>query len=704
MTEIASDPSPRHSLPDFSVDFRLMSAEDKEFQSVVGDCENRPIKKRRANDGGEIRTSILVHEPCIEDIQPEGERLSRDVDGEIDHRDSAAEAAYPHENAIRRGQQRPVKRRQTVWEVEGSPRQKSEKTEIPRNVRVSHQQSIAPGRLHRTGRRQVAQSVVIHNHLSHSSGTPSEGVDSADSPDPIQVNESMGNQKWEQLPSALNHHIVAPNQVFAFFNGRPQGYFPATCVGVSHNGTQPRYIVRFEDTDKPGEVNADGVKRLQLRINDIVKVDLAKVPKVPHIVLGFGNKLDVVALAQAGIVGTIPMTDVHGHSSVVVRPKHPNSSPQAEESITVPISNIYFDKLLWSRLEGRQYSFTSGLGNSISGLATLIDRNSSPSLPPSRTPHPRSAGLFNSMAFAVSYKDNEETKRQVEELVTQDGGRILKDGFEELFMLPSFLSAASPGRTMTINTDANTEGLLRLTPIAQQISFTCLITDEHSRRAKYMQALALNIPCLSGRWIKDCVVKNRILDWEPYLLASGESKFLDGAVRSRILPPNPALTARLPDTIASRPKLLAGQSVLVVMDRGKVAEQRRAYVFLTYALGSRKVGHVQDLKAASEYLLRGREATPGEVGQADDHGWDWIYVGDQKAAATARKLFTDMSNSGLGKQPSTHSKRRKSGVDTGSGHDGGNIGDLIVNGKKTRILDNDFVCQSLILGKLFEER
>jgi DNA repair protein RAD9 len=308
------------------------------------------------------------------------------------------------------------------------------------------------------------------------------------------------------------------------------------------------------------------------------------------------------------------------------------------------------------------------------------------------------------MAFAVSYKDNEETKRQVEELITQGGGRILKDGFNELFVLPSFLSAASTESAMTINTDASNEGLLRLTLTAQQIGFTCLITDEHSRRAKYMQALALNIPCLSGRWIKDCVVKNRILDWEPYLLPSGESKFLDGAVRSRILVPNPAPTARLPDTIAGRPKLLAGQSVLVVMDRGKVAEQRRAYVFLTYALGSRKVGHVQDLKVASECLRRGHETTSDEVGQADDHGWDWIYVGDQRAAATARKLFTDMSNSSSEKKHSRHRKKRKSGVDVAFGHDGGNIGDLIVNGKRTRILDNDFVCQSLILGKLFEER
>jgi hypothetical protein len=178
------------------------------------------------------------------------------------------------------------------------------------------------------------------------------------------------------------------------------------------------------------------------------------------------------------------------------------------------------------------------------------------------------------MAFAVSYVKQEEEKGVVMRLIKERGGQILLDGFDSLFDLKQGIHVTDGDNDLTIS------------PAAMRVGFTALIADEHSRRAKYMQALALGLPCISGRWISTCVSKGEVVSWAPYLLCAGQSSFLGNAIRSRTLHPYSAIDVNFPDTFANRHKLLDGKSILLVIGKGRGAEEKRkAYVFLTRALG-----------------------------------------------------------------------------------------------------------------------
>jgi hypothetical protein len=286
------------------------------------------------------------------------------------------------------------------------------------------------------------------------------------------------------------------------------------------------------------------------------------------------------------------------------------------------------------------------------------------------------------MVFAVSYGDKSDSKYRVTKMILENDGRILEHGFNELFELPLNAPLATPTKSpapIPTSTIVN----LRLKSGVEDAGFACLIADKHSRRPKYMQALALNLPCLSDRWIEDCVAKGQILDWEIYLLPAGESSYLNGAAKSRILTPYPATKARLYETVAARPNLLNGQSVLLITGRhGKADEERRrAYIFLTYALGATKIERVPDVQSARAILKQSRSGEESST-------WDWIYIDDDDKAA---KTLAAGSSGAVSK------KRRNSRLTESMN------GDDLGLSSSVRIVGNEFVCQSLILGRLVDQ-
>ena len=277
-------------------------------------------------------------------------------------------------------------------------------------------------------------------------------------------------------------------------------------------------------------------------------------------------------------------------------------------------------------------------------------------------------GLFENMAFAVSYVDPNEERDEVTRLIMEHNGKILADGFDELFDL-------KPGAQMHDGHHG-----LPLSPAATRVGFTALIADEHSRKAKYMQALALGLPCISGRWIRSCVSSGALVKWAPYLLCAGQPSFLGNAIRSRILQPYPAQDASFTDTITSRDKLLEGKSVLLVTGKGRGAEdKRKAYVFLTRALGPAQLEQVVDYEQARKRLLE----TEGE-GPA----WDLLYVDNNIPAAEAAVF-------GSTPPQSSFSRKRKRGPTAAE-----RIATPVP--KKIRIISDEDVIQSLILGELLD--
>ncbi|KAL3098813.1 hypothetical protein niasHT_024567 [Heterodera trifolii] len=50
-----------------------------------------------------------------------------------------------------------------------------------------------------------------------------------------------------------------------------------------------------------------------------------------------------------------------------------------------------------------------------------------------------------------------------------------------------------------------------------------LIADTYYRTHKYLSALSLSIPCVSYKWIQQCVAEKQLTDHQPFLLPAGES-------------------------------------------------------------------------------------------------------------------------------------------------------------------------------------
>lgn len=262
-------------------------------------------------------------------------------------------------------------------------------------------------------------------------------------------------------------------------------------------------------------------------------------------------------------------------------------------------------------------------------------------------------------------------------LIRKNGGRVLEKGFGELFDMNALQtnSVARNNEAGNLSDGSN----LTLTATARGVGFACVIADEHSRRVKFMQALALGLPCISGRWIEHCVARKEILDWDQYHLAAGESSFLGGAIRSRNLQSYPANTANFANRFESRPKLLTGKSILLITGKGRVEERRKPYFFLTQALGARRVKHVPNNQEARKFLL-----------DAESNGeeWNWVYVDENEDEAEKAIFGTAMAPP----------RKRKRGSEVSD--DGENT---VPPPKKVRIVSDEYVIQSLILGKFLEE-
>lgn len=299
------------------------------------------------------------------------------------------------------------------------------------------------------------------------------------------------------------------------------------------------------------------------------------------------------------------------------------------------------------------------------------------SSPPSRTVLniiKPTGNLFNDMAFAVSYVGAEKDKNISIRLIKQHGGRILEDGFENLFtpFASSFKSRAL--ETDVVDTD------LEVVSSETNLGFVALIADEHSRKAKYMQALALGLPCISGRWVTDCVDKCTILDWLPYLLSAGNSSYLGGAVKSRYLKPYPATDANLENTFNERLRLLDRKAILIVTGKGKAGDKRKPYVFLTRALGPNRLDQAQDLKQARDMLLQA---------ESRSSDYDLLYVDGKQDVDSV--VFGNAAASTTGGSR----KRKRASIQEE---------DVVVHvPKRIRVVNDEIMIQSLIVGQLIEE-
>lgn len=305
----------------------------------------------------------------------------------------------------------------------------------------------------------------------------------------------------------------------------------------------------------------------------------------------------------------------------------------------------------------------------------------------------RGSVLFAGMAFAISFqsrqageKDNHYNSRiatssQIANKIKQGGGKVLTTGFDQLFEVTPVKTAERESTSITSTPQPDEE--ISLAPSAQDTGFTALIADGHSRKVKYMQALALGLPCIHERWVTTCVEKQKLVDWFDYLLCAGNSAFLGDAIRSRNLSPYDAATAKLSKTIQHRPRLLSQSRILLVMSRAE-EQKKMAYVFLARVLGA-SLSRVYTIDEARKQLKAREDA---------GHPYDWVYIEEKMAASSS--IFAD-SVSVLSASTSTTTSRKRKRRNEPS---------VVTTGpppKKIHTLSDELVIQSLILGRLMDE-
>ncbi|KAI9679166.1 MAG: hypothetical protein M1822_007376 [Bathelium mastoideum] len=496
--------------------------------------------------------------------------------------------------------------------------------------------------------------------------------------------------------------VVAPNRVLALCKCGNQAFWPAVYLGPSTSGPE-MYEIRFDDGSVDSNLPARYVKALKLHIGDQVKVDVNKMRTQSYVVQGFKNKVSPSNVSNS-------ITDVYGFQTLVLRPKNRdsiNGNQSAEKTVTVPFENIYLTKSNWASLQDRSFDPAASLPSiqqlrrqtpstaTSSRLSTpsRARRQSNPtfakkdattnaSISHSRSHSPPVSGIFNNHAFALTFKDDPSQREVIATLLRSNGAHILDTGFDELFDIvnPSTTESSATNTTHsdTTGTSTTTTPTLALKPPYHGLGFTALLTTRHSRTAKHMHALALGLPILHARWVHDSLRLARPLSYAPYLLPAGESSVLEGATRSLVLPQihNPA-DAMLERMLAAARTgsdgsggegsggggaMLGGKAVLLIAEaaaaprgksRGGGGSALGTFEFLVRAMGAARVGVARTVREKEEELK--------------DAGWDVVFV-EGADGEMARKVV------GVGKGRS----------------------DL-------RAVGDEFVVQSLILGKLVEE-
>ncbi|KIW07287.1 hypothetical protein, variant 1 [Verruconis gallopava] len=464
----------------------------------------------------------------------------------------------------------------------------------------------------------------------------------------------------------VTHPDTAPSahRVLALFKGHSLYYYPATYLETVFQDGE-KYRVRFYD-GTVSVVDPLQVRSLELRIDDCVKVDLNGMRKGTYLIQDFDH------------ISGASYTDAGGHNAVKLVSKTADGTAAPQVPITVSVERIYLTGSMLPAFADRKFLAPI---RKIERFATPALHISEPTSPGSRSRRQNvdtrvhgmeqtvTSDLFSNMLFAVTFVNIQtQQKDTIIKSIISRGGSLVDDGFHGIFDYNA-AQAASPSKSparFTTNGGFAREGL-RLKPHTQYLGFTAVIADRHCRKEKYLQALALGVPCLHHRWITDCISQSTILHFERYLLPAGDSEFLGGAVHSRLLVPYApdGNEAALQKVFDRRSVPLRNSTILLAMSS---ADRQKTYKFLAYAAGAKSVNCAQTLSEAKEILSNGLVC-------------DWVICDSDKTKA--RDVVFGMSQREGGKK-----RKKKVGITRS------NIGTSV------KVVDSEFLVQTLILGAL----
>ncbi|KAF1994248.1 hypothetical protein P154DRAFT_502228, partial [Amniculicola lignicola CBS 123094] len=343
--------------------------------------------------------------------------------------------------------------------------------------------------------------------------------------------------------------LLVPNRIFAYWPSGGMLFYPATCMSPTDSS---RAEVRYDDGNiHPLEIHS--IRALDLHIGDHVKIDEVGMKKHMYTIIGFKDKIEHVR------EGDFPLTDRRGFQTLVLERKQRDSLPgqveEEKEVIEMPVTKVYLTQQMYAKYSDRQFTFTRPGSSPLAAQMPSpsdIPNGSAPMTPTASrrgTTAPKllkevatragsvassiqTGNAFAGMAFTTTSKMMEETERaNLVTLIKANAGIVL-EGFHELFEDTNQPSAETTPPNDTNKKDNPTppsSNPLVIKPEYKDLKFVALISDAHTRSPKFLQALALNIPCLHARWLTDSLSSSRALPFAKYLLPAGESKFLNPA-------------------------------------------------------------------------------------------------------------------------------------------------------------------------------
>lgn len=443
--------------------------------------------------------------------------------------------------------------------------------------------------------------------------------------------------------------VVASNMVLAHFYDGKSKYYPAKYLEPDDGD---RLLIQWPGYD-PELVPSHSVCSFNLRVGDEVKVELDKFSKAHFVIEGLRK--------QQQEASDEVLTDIYGHTHVLLRTKSEKATwPKGYSAQTpIPIGSISIDMTQWRRTSKRPNVFTTSSvipTDMASAYSTPPPRTETPGTPSSRSrnaikkelmgpPPLRKSGIFSNMAFTLSYMDD-EARQQYAKLIDENGGIIMHKGFEELF-----------------------DGRQNLKPEFSKLGFTASLSNSHAAKAKHLQALALGLPCLSGKWIDASLASKALEPWEDFLLPAGESLDLDKAVKSRIITLPHFEQFRLSDVLEVRKSHFGGCRVLFTKRK---SDKERPYLFLAQAMSAVDVEEVADLKTVE-----------AKIAELEESGTVWLLV-EKGGARAAEKLVQDLA-------PRSNTTKRRSKGQQEDSHS--RILDI-------RVVDSETIKQTLIMGRL----
>ena len=227
---------------------------------------------------------------------------------------------------------------------------------------------------------------------------------------------------------------------------------------------------------------------------------------------------------------------------------------------------------------------------SLLGNGVVMDEKDSKS-----TKNFKKSHLFCGMLFFVTFGKNiDDIRRNDLRTLIDDNGGILIDGL--------------PSDILDIGEDE--EGNLALSaPSLRRFVFGAVLSNEHCRSAKYLQALALGWPILSETYIFDCIEDNSKLDkWPTYILPAGKSQVLNTlkSLDVFIFRKNHENGKTLSQQLSNNKGLLKDANILILNSSSR-SKTVTTCQFIFHAFGAKSLTYLNSYEDVMKNLIGGEK-------------------------------------------------------------------------------------------------